>query len=277
MNKRKKIAQSTINSILVRQRFRCANSPGSGLDRLANFLCPLWRIESDDRGFFDDSFYDIDHIKEVSISGDNSLGNLQALCKSCHGVKTRSFMKEYAKIKLAKQEQSIEKNSNDKSSNESDDENKSGDDNKSDDENDSDVKNESDDNNESDDENKSDDNNRSDANVNIDQFKCNCCNKTFTRKESLEYHMNNKVCIGKKYVVDKEKGDFSCKYCGKTFKASSNMYRHVNHTCKVRKHEENGKELMYKQMVLLKEDNNLILKENENLKRKITSLEKKAR
>ena len=44
------------------------------------------------KGCFDESGYEIDHIVEHSITNDDSLNNLQALCKMCHSVKTKRFM-----------------------------------------------------------------------------------------------------------------------------------------------------------------------------------------
>lgn len=32
--------------------------------------------------------YEIDHILPLYLGGDNSINNLQALCRNCHGVKT---------------------------------------------------------------------------------------------------------------------------------------------------------------------------------------------
>jgi predicted RNA-binding Zn-ribbon protein involved in translation (DUF1610 family) len=54
----------------------------------------LWKLPGENRGDFDESTYDIDHIMEHSITADDSVDNLQALCKMCHGVATRRFMME---------------------------------------------------------------------------------------------------------------------------------------------------------------------------------------
>jgi hypothetical protein len=76
-----------------RQSFKCANKPGSTLKSLEAYQCPLWqKSDIDDIGSFDQSGFELDHIEELSISGNNSLDNYQALCKSCHSVKTRNFM-----------------------------------------------------------------------------------------------------------------------------------------------------------------------------------------
>jgi hypothetical protein len=75
------------------QSFKCANSLSISLSGLETYNCPLWqKAITDNQGSFDQSGFELDHIKELSISGDNSLDNFQALCKSCHSVKTKKFM-----------------------------------------------------------------------------------------------------------------------------------------------------------------------------------------
>ena len=44
--------------------------------------------DCENKGSFDRSGYDIDHIKEFSITFDDNINNLQALCKSCHSIIT---------------------------------------------------------------------------------------------------------------------------------------------------------------------------------------------
>ena len=75
-------------AILKRQTYQCANSPGIGLFRMENYLCPLWIFRN---GYFDGAEYQIDHIVEHALVEDNSVNNLQALCPSCHTCKTRQF------------------------------------------------------------------------------------------------------------------------------------------------------------------------------------------
>ncbi len=76
-----------------RQCYKCANNPNTSLKGLETYSCPLWqRTVSDNQGSFDQSGFELDHINELSVSHDNSLDNFQALCKSCHSVKTRKFM-----------------------------------------------------------------------------------------------------------------------------------------------------------------------------------------
>jgi hypothetical protein len=75
------------------QSYKCANNLTTKLSGLETYQCPLWqKADTDNKGSFDQSGFELDHINELSISGDNSLDNFQALCKSCHSVKTKKFM-----------------------------------------------------------------------------------------------------------------------------------------------------------------------------------------
>lgn len=65
---------STKYQILVRQAFACAKIP--------NYTCPIL-----DK-LFDEAGYDIDHVLPLADGGSNDISNLQALCPSCHRVKT---------------------------------------------------------------------------------------------------------------------------------------------------------------------------------------------
>ena len=52
-----------------RQNYKCANKPGSNLNRIENYLCPLWqKADSDNKGSFDESGFELDHIKELATS-----------------------------------------------------------------------------------------------------------------------------------------------------------------------------------------------------------------
>lgn len=85
---RKTITQKTKDLIINRQYNRCANNPFSPALNLSEYRCPFWIYNN---GLFDESGYAIDHIDEVSITSNNELENLQALCHNCHAVKTRKF------------------------------------------------------------------------------------------------------------------------------------------------------------------------------------------
>ena len=69
------VTESQKRRVAGRQRFSCAAS-------VQEYQCPL-KGEP-----FDESGYEIDHIKELRDGGTNDLSNLQALCIMCHRVKT---------------------------------------------------------------------------------------------------------------------------------------------------------------------------------------------
>ena len=69
------VTESQKRRVAGRQRFSCAAS-------VREYQCPL-KGEP-----FDESGYEIDHIKELRDGGTNDLSNLQALCIMCHRVKT---------------------------------------------------------------------------------------------------------------------------------------------------------------------------------------------
>ncbi|HLX54434.1 MAG TPA: HNH endonuclease, partial [Aquella sp.] len=95
----RKLTESMKRRVAGCQYFRCANSPGKQLRSMGDFECPLWRTPGNHQGNFDESGYEIDHIVEFSISGDDSKSNLQALCLSCHRVKTVNFISELSQNK----------------------------------------------------------------------------------------------------------------------------------------------------------------------------------
>ena len=84
-----------------RQNYKCANKPFSNV--ITKYDCPLWQNKTR-RGIFGEEGYQIDHIVEHSISKDDSEKNLQAICLSCHSVKTKRFMlhKNFVKNHLKK-------------------------------------------------------------------------------------------------------------------------------------------------------------------------------
>jgi 5-methylcytosine-specific restriction endonuclease McrA len=77
--------------IAGRQFNKCANKPGANLKGFETYECPLWKRDDDHKGCFDQSGYDIDHIVEFSLTQNDTDDNLQALCKSCHSMKTKKF------------------------------------------------------------------------------------------------------------------------------------------------------------------------------------------
>ena len=89
------VSESLKKDIAGRQYYKCNNEPGSKLYRLETYDCPMWNHKDEKkRGCFDRSGYEIDHIKEHSITHDDSPENLQALCRNCHIVKTKDFMRK---------------------------------------------------------------------------------------------------------------------------------------------------------------------------------------
>ena len=81
------VSESIKKRVAGRHFFKCANRD----NEILNYKCPLWQKNDETKGSFDESGYEIDHMSELSISGNNELSNLQALCKSCHTVKTKRF------------------------------------------------------------------------------------------------------------------------------------------------------------------------------------------
>jgi len=90
--KPRKLSEAQKKLVAGNQRFKCNNSPGSNLAGLGNYECPLWVDGGQHAGCFDKSGYAIDHIDEWILTNDDSPENLQALCLSCHRVKTSNFM-----------------------------------------------------------------------------------------------------------------------------------------------------------------------------------------
>lgn len=86
----RKVSVAQKKFVAGRQNYKCANNPEIQLFKIQNYKCPLWRNNGD--GSFDEAGYEIDHIEEYSISQNNNMDNLQALCLSCHKVKTKQFL-----------------------------------------------------------------------------------------------------------------------------------------------------------------------------------------
>ncbi len=102
MSKRN-VTQSQKKMVAGKQYHKCKNEPGSNLEGLNNYKCPLWtNPDLATKGCFDESGYEVDHIVEHTVSHDDSDDNLQALCKSCHVVKTKYFARKYPKKANAK-------------------------------------------------------------------------------------------------------------------------------------------------------------------------------
>jgi hypothetical protein len=85
----RKVSEALKKLIAGRQNYKCANMLNS--DIVKNYNCPLWE-NKERNGSFGEEGYQIDHIVEHSISKNDAPENLQALCLSCHSVKTKRFM-----------------------------------------------------------------------------------------------------------------------------------------------------------------------------------------
>jgi hypothetical protein len=90
MTDTRKVTEAQKKFVAARQFYKCANNNSIQLKGLEDYSCPLWN-KIDNQGLFDTSGYDIDHITEHCLTGDDSEKNLQALCISCHRVKTKLF------------------------------------------------------------------------------------------------------------------------------------------------------------------------------------------
>ena len=89
MTKRKNIPNKTIINTVIKQGNKCANRPGSNIRNIGNFECPRWKFYN---GLFnEDSGFEVDHILEISVGGNNDEKNIQILCLDCHRVKTKNF------------------------------------------------------------------------------------------------------------------------------------------------------------------------------------------
>lgn len=96
------ISDANKKLILDRQKNRCANRPGSGLFRLNDYECLLWKLNKNkNKGRFDSSGYQFDHVIEFSLCHETNVDNLQALCANCHFYKTKDFMKERSKNNIS--------------------------------------------------------------------------------------------------------------------------------------------------------------------------------
>jgi hypothetical protein len=87
--KRKSITYKQKHQLLEKQKYRCANTPNSGVVKTKehqNYCCPFWKL---DNGTFDESGFEADHIVEFNKSNDNTMNNFQLLCCPCHSVKTK--------------------------------------------------------------------------------------------------------------------------------------------------------------------------------------------
>jgi hypothetical protein len=110
--KTRSVTESMKKHIAGKQFFKCANNLCVILDKLEDYQCPLWEKQGQNQGSFDQSGYEIDHVKEFAITFDDSEENLQALCKSCHSVKTKKFQRTMKRT-MKKKEKTLVTSSSD--------------------------------------------------------------------------------------------------------------------------------------------------------------------
>lgn len=87
MRTQKNLSKTNKDRIAMRQRFKCANYPGSQLKHLENFDCPLWQYN----GNFAESGFEVDHITEFA-DGCSDNDDLQALGMDCFASKTKNIV-----------------------------------------------------------------------------------------------------------------------------------------------------------------------------------------
>ena len=98
MTSREHLSDSIKKQVAGKQKYKCANNTEIELYGLKGYICPRWDSQYY-AGDFDEAGYDIDHIEEYCLTQDHNIENLQALCKSCHSVKTKRFMNRHKKVK----------------------------------------------------------------------------------------------------------------------------------------------------------------------------------
>jgi len=79
--------------VVRRQANRCANRPDAAAVGCRRYACPLWALPGRE-GVFDEAGFEVDHVVERSLGGDDAPANLQALCPCCHAVKTKRFARQ---------------------------------------------------------------------------------------------------------------------------------------------------------------------------------------
>jgi len=102
----RRVSEAKKKLIAGKQFYKCANKPELTL-RGIDDKCPLWNKSDDVKGSFDESGFEVDHIMEHSVTQDDSENNLQALCISCHRVKTKKFLVKGKQSKEIQQEKKL--------------------------------------------------------------------------------------------------------------------------------------------------------------------------
>lgn len=79
----------------------------------------------------------------------------------------------------------------------------------------------------------------------MSDFVCGNCNKGFSRKRNLDYHVKKNAC---------KQNTFFCKHCNSGFTTKSSMYRHVQKHCREKKKNEKDKEGIYERLLKLEKE-----------------------
>jgi len=91
-----KFRQVSESYVAGKQRYRCANKPGSYFNGLSEYACPLWKHgEPDSIGRFDMAGFKISRITKHCNPNDgfDDCQNMRVFCTSCHSVKKHSTSK----------------------------------------------------------------------------------------------------------------------------------------------------------------------------------------
>ena len=260
----------------------------------------MWEKSGDNRGSFDASGYDIDHIHERSLTGNDEIDNLQALCKCCHSVKTKAFLqlqslyrkkKKDMKDKLLvgdHEDKVIDKSENESEDNDevkpedevidrTDDKSEDGDDSENDDGSDDESDDDSGEDSDKESDEESDNISCKEKRIYVkkiikrikkvkkftDKFICPKCDKEFTSKYGRDYHINKNACKELNYY---------CKYCDKGFTTETNMYRHARTTCTEKKTFDRANKKIIQRLENLEQDQKNMMEmdhKNKILKKKL--------
>jgi len=96
-------------------------------------------------------------------------------------------------------------------------------------------------------------------------YKCDKCEKIFTTKKCLIYHVNNNVCDKKLY---------SCRLCNRGFTTETSMYRHIRYSCGVKRQDDIERYNIYERLIKLEEDNKKKEDENRKLINEVNNIKK---
>lgn len=90
LNRKRRLTPSQKKTVAGNQNYKCANTIGSEFSKQYDVTCLLW-THPERQGTFGKEGYEVDHIIEFSQGGADTIENCQALCLSCHRVKTINF------------------------------------------------------------------------------------------------------------------------------------------------------------------------------------------